>query len=163
MKIPIYRGKSIETNEWVYGTLPVPDELENTPYRKPNDTLKCNNQYVSVNPETVGLCSDIKDSDGILIYEGDIFQLTVRTIFNSNIFSWHKEFITTYLANIENGVCKGRYNAGNFPITQILKNATWGESDECQTYYHTLRVIGNIHDDPSLIEGYKAMGSTRYL
>lgn len=76
----MFRGKDKNGN-WVYGGI--------------NDTKTCiikQYQFIPVEPSTVGRCTGLKDSQGNLIYEGDILQNKYDKIGNSieEVF-WNEE------------------------------------------------------------------------
>src|SRR5574344_354880 len=56
-----HRGKSIEDNKWIYGTVSVSD-----------DRLFINNQEIK--PDTCDQCIDIKDCKKTMIYENDVIR-----------------------------------------------------------------------------------------
>lgn len=81
-----------------------------------------------VDPETVGQCSELPDCDGHEIYEGDIIE---------SAFAAYRALVA--------------FRDGMFV-------ATWGPNTAYQALYGVLRlkglrVIGNIYDNPSLLEG----------
>lgn len=68
----LFRGKSVETNEWVYGSY-ILEKYGNTPYICYFEYgTFVNIKQVEVIPETVGEFTGITDKNGIKIFEGDI-------------------------------------------------------------------------------------------
>ena len=87
-----FRGKSIKTDEWHYGSL----LTNNTDWACITDTLPNN----EVNPDTVSQFTGVCDCDGKEIYEGDIF--TVTHGYPKNITFVVKYYGTAFLATPSN-------------------------------------------------------------
>ena len=67
----LFRGKSVETNEWIYGSY-ILEKYENISYicyfeYESSISIK----QVEVIPETVGEFTGMTDKNGIKIFEGD--------------------------------------------------------------------------------------------
>lgn len=139
-----FRGKRTKNGEWVYGDL-----LQKNSGRKvimtnlhtwgdnPDD-VEPYGEYITVDPNTIGQFTGLKDKNGKEIYEGDIMFLSDR--------GSHKEEVI-----VEHGLYGWMfYNP---------KTATF-YSDGSHTYYAvenyrfmfgTGVCIGNIHDNPELL------------
>ncbi len=139
-----FRGKHIHTNRWVYGGYykhlkrtpnPLGDKVKDddwvhliiksgfSDWNMPKP-LECN----TVNEETIGQYTGLKDKYGRKIYEGDILSYThsaVGTITR----------VVTYKGG-SYGI-EGTITGTHIPFGNILNNE--------------IKVVGNIHDDIELI------------
>lgn len=123
----IFRGKRIDNGEWVEGNLFAPDEVK---HRKAPTEILVGTNIVriswEVDPSTVGQYTGLEDKNGRRIFEGDIVDILTE--------------------NEEIGVVE--YEDGGFLVS----------ADGFCVDFHTnikgtdLDVIGNIHDNPELLE-----------
>ena len=122
-----YRGKSTHNGEWHYGWLTY-SKLHNA-YE-----ITCGNGvYNFVDPETVGQYTGIKDKNGTKIFEGDIVHV--------NGFYLKETKYTDFNYSVE-------YRDGCFILTKQSK----GMKLNLVMYALNSEVIGNIYDNPELLE-----------
>ena len=148
-----FRGKEIDTGKWVYGGLfkePAPPQcFEKTledkywivypnPRYMPDWNLPYEMVRTDVNPETVGQYTGLKDKNGREIYEGDIVLAP----------EWFGSLKCICIYQQENTVNPiqgfGLYSYDSY----FRKYNTLVESDEWDEF----EVIGNIYDNPELLE-----------
>ena len=139
MREILFRGKRTDNGTWAYGYLFCIWERTYLCWGTTNDVPNMK----EVIPETVGQFTGLTDKNGKMIFEGDIVKCT-DTI---NDFEFN--------AVVEFGNPNGEYNWGyqlkfisgeesNFDIL------CWVDMEETGAY---IEVIGNIHDNPELLEG----------
>lgn len=134
MREILFRGKRVDNGEWVEGLL----------WKKKYNTSKLfmsyfpdkddNEEVVVIDPETVGQYTGLKDKNGNKIFEGDIVKW-IDTQFNA------------YKSKVI--YCCDKYN---YPAFDLEKH-----DYECNglQYAHEdcyLEIIGNIHDNPELLQ-----------
>lgn len=134
-----FRGKT-KDGEWVYGSLCTnpydDDDVEIVDHSKvflPRE---------SVLPDTIGQYTGLKDANGKEIYEGDL----VRTAFSERVFgmvAWHSD---GYFYLLESDCIINDY--GESPHSALGEVIKFVIDDTPSR----IQVIGNIHDNPELIE-----------
>lgn len=127
MREILYRGKRVDNGEWVYGYF---EKYNGRTYIN-LQTERLNTggypirEFVEVIPETIGEYTGLCDKNGKKIFEGDICKH--RSNFSG------KDIISVV-----------NYTDGQF-LAMADNNSGFNLSDK-------LEVIGNIHDNPELLE-----------
>nr|DAW98843.1 MAG TPA: YopX protein [Caudoviricetes sp.] len=134
----ICRGKRKDNDEWVEGVAIFTNNkafiLNNAKveFIKGFNENRLNFVLVEVIPETVGQCTGLEDKNGKLIFEGDIVSDKESGLFGKVIS-----------ATTENGFD----GMAGFMVDDV--------DDGLQNYngfWYLVEVIGNIHDNPELLE-----------
>lgn len=140
MREIVFRGKRVDNGEWIVSTtvsrfdkylyMCKSSKCEVT-YDLYNITAIISKKpfFVEVIPETVGQYTGLTDKNGTKIFEGDIVEHTVS--FNGSIRTGYIEYIERYGAFFIRGS---------------------GYSDNQMYAFCNFKVIGNIHDNPELLE-----------
>ena len=122
-----FRGKSLNTGMWVYGDLQHKGKRTFIEYE--------------VDPATVGQYTELKDKNGQEIYEDDI----IECIASDNK---HIRHLVRY-----------NYEKGGYSQLMFMGNGLTCEPYDggliSQNYIYEMGkyVIGNVHDNPELLEG----------
>ena len=122
MRDILFRGKRTDNGEWVYGLLCRVGDTYANIVEKSTEVM------CTVLTNTIGQCTGVTDKNGNEIFEGDI----VKTSHGGS----------TYYAKIE-------WDDGSFWVTNHDIQMPSYISEVSKTY---LEVIGNIHDNPELLE-----------
>ena len=141
-----FRGKSLQTGEWVYGDLLKYADGAQIWYDTENGKWNC-----QVDPKTVGQCTGLKDKEGNKIYTGDITSLVVdgaERRFIVDIETVVRDFVNHpgfYDAISKVAVTAVTFTWNGFKLFPCVdKNGT---SDT-----KLMTITGNIHDNPELLE-----------
>ena len=141
-----FRGKRIDNGEWVYGDLEY-SRIADAAFIHTYGPTKAYAGQFRVDPETVGQYVGEKDKDGNRIFEGDVVECV----------SWNEYFSDPTTGKVMEPFRRRMevvFMAGGFKLVEHLpqpcKDNVWNMIVEGD-----LTVIGNIHDNPELLEGGK--------
>lgn len=142
----LFRGKRIDSGEWVEGYyVPIGEyhyiltgRLELVPY--------LGFEHFLVNSETIGRFTGLTDRNGAKIFEGDIIR-------------WRDDTELTVGGQAET-VCYGRYRDADSAFDDVYAIGFYLRTSggECVTicwldeYKNNFDIIGNIYDNPELLE-----------
>ena len=140
-----FRGKRIDTGEWVYGDL-IENQGQYYIYHATSETTRVNEDNsilvlgVEVDPDTVGQYTGMKDYVGKEIYEGDVLLLSNKNTYQELIVVEH-----------------GPYGWVFYNPKTVLRFKDGSHTYRVVENYGLLfgfgEVVGNIHDNPELLEG----------
>lgn len=130
-----FRGKCIHSDIWCYGNYATNGiEAEIQGYDVYGEDV-IDWREVDVEPDTVGQFTGLKDKNGKEIYEGDIIGCHNPNI--KHLIFYNEE--------------QGRFMAA---LGGDIENDYFGICGlDCSRWNATKEVIGNIHDNPELLEG----------
>ncbi len=137
MREILFRGKRKDNGEWVYGYYVCLNEKSHRIYTGYAET-DCGDYYpdfYEVDPETVGQYTGLTDKNGTKIFEGDIVKREYTL--------WHSETKRTRETQI--GVVSYSNKECGFCLDKVCNLRKPWDGD-------TIEVIGNIHDNPELLE-----------
>lgn len=144
----ICKAKRKDNNEWVTGYYVCLNENCHRIYigYAEKDCGDYYPEYCEVIPKTVGQCTGLKDKNRKLIFEGDIVKINSRVASSET-----RETAETEIGFVEYDIdeCEYRITHVNGTIPEYGKNYSlnlWRFKRD------TNEVIGNIHDNPELLE-----------
>ena len=137
MREILFRAKDEASNKWVYGYyVHLPSaagsvHIMQVPAGNPDE----NNTTYYIIPETVGEYTGVTDKNGKKIFEGDIISYFDRDFLNSEVVFYKNAFMFRFISEYVQKIRQQKYDL-------IFQNVSI-----CG------KVIGNIHDNPELVEG----------
>lgn len=143
----LFRGKT--DNKWVYG---VPIYLRKEAYIVRDFCLGGDYTDDWVEAETVGQFTGLTDKNGKKVFEGDIVKITyndrlTRRLEKEDYESYMKEFCLVEQVVFYKGAFCSKVEIENMPLYRPLGFDLYAKS-----MLKELEVIGNIHDNPELLE-----------
>ena len=125
-----FRGKDMFSGKWLYGAY-IPTEF--TQWREPS--IFDGHHRAEVDGTTIGQYTGYKDADGKEIYEGDVLQSFISDKTNRGVVE---------------------FRGGAWQIwdrTKDKMSECWMLLDWTLFRIERVKVVGNIHDNPELMEG----------
>lgn len=133
MREVLFRGKRVDNGEWVYG---LPYKAK---YGCISSIVNDDEERFLIFPETVGQFTGLTDRNGKNIFEGDIVKIRITQTEDKQTYGDCKYKIGVIVYNGDFALFTCKNNFMNF--------INWAFND-CE-------VIGNIHDNPELLENKK--------
>lgn len=134
MREVLFRGKRVNNGEWVEGNLFIPDK-EDTPTQIciGINIIRINYDVI---PETVGQFTGLTDKNGKKIFEGDIIKTKYGRLC---IVVWFSS--PTYVG-------------WDLKVVETVDNCLHTKKPDFSDLYYSdnLEIVGNIHDNPELLE-----------
>lgn len=127
-----FRGKSIDTNEWLYGDLVRSYDMKRCAILV-ND--RSSYEECEVNPCTVGQFTELYDKNGKEIFEGDVVKWSNGLMYAVKF--WDGMFYAS-IEECNEGIL------GGFPLHRLTEY----EDGKCE-------IVGNIFDNNELLKGGK--------
>ena len=159
MREILFHGKRTDNGEWIEGFY---SAEEYNPYIGKIEYIpriqiigKC--VSLGVIPETVGQYTGLTDKNGVRIFEGDIFKFDDE-VWESSYTSCGTEYDSFAVENY--GVVGFDEDMARFDFIKYKFHENSVEADlhenhtiDFSEFVCELEVIGNIHDNPELLEG----------
>lgn len=140
MREILFRGKRVDNSEWVEGFLTCMNYIDvweqQICYDGQEEINYCTTKSYQVDENTVGQFTGLTDRNGKKIFEGDI----VKEWSNN----WKTPFKTEI--NIYEVVCE------YLGSLQLIRKTEYGENSTLLCRRSVVEVIGNINDNPKLLE-----------
>ena len=146
--VPRFRGRNIETGEWVYGHLFYFDDGRHfisptgtdvvggyggAPAKYRLENLVC----FEIKPETVGQSTGYKDKNGVEIFEGDLVKVSVDNGFD-------------YLFEELSIVKPSKFHSGL--VCSLKSHEVEYRIIHAEILGYEYEVVGNIYENPELLE-----------
>lgn len=136
MREILFRGKRVDNGEWVYGFYENIPEHHIVKLSGKDCIVSINNGLLmEVIPETVGEYTGLTDENGKRIFEGDIVRYRPE------------DWCEPQYSVVE--YCADKWN---YPAFDLDDHCYEGNGLQCAHEEGRCEVIGNIHDNPELLE-----------
>lgn len=153
MREILFRGKRVDNGEWVYGDLLQPTKEGLLNIYEISDYNSLMGERKEVISETIAQYTGLTDKNGKTIFEGDILKIitTVKGDWTKDENGNYKEPKRT-----DCGVVQEDQNTGGYKL-KVYHNGKYKRVSKFDVVHirchYKAEVIGNIHDNPELLEG----------
>ena len=166
MREILFRGKRTDNGKWECGDLLSPNEFNAIPHIVYIDYL---NEYGDIGeistpviPETVGQYTGLTDKNGVRIFEGDIFKFDDE-VWESSYTSCGTEYDSFAVENygvvgFDEDIARFDFIKYKFSENSVEADLHENHTIDFSEFVCELEVIGNIHDNPELLEGGEGNG-----
>lgn len=161
-----FRGKRADNGEWVYGDLVTVETIDGIPTRKeilPFDAVIFD-ATEEVEEDTIGLFTGLHDKNGKEVYEGDILVICEYENMLKGVVCEESEHELFTLDELKGELQQQYKSVIHYEDCSLFAS----EQDGCDIYLASLagdmrksypifeyEVIGNIHDNPELLNEKK--------
>lgn len=146
MREILFRGKD-DCGVWIYGFYVAVGKNSHRMYTGLYETFDYHPTWYNVTPETVGQYTGLEDKNGTKIFEGDI--LKVKSMWHADESNGFEKQTTYWIVEYKKYNCEMGFFV--FGIDRRWhKPLTWS-----RIYNAEAVVVGNIYDNPELMNGGK--------
>ena len=158
MRKILFRGKCVDTNEWIEGYYTF-DGVNHWIERPSVDSALLCMDANSIIPNTLSQFTGICDKNGVKVFEGDIFKFDdeVWASYYTSCGTEYNSWEVVNYAVIGFDDYYGRYDFVKYKFDENSVAADLHENHDIELadFINELEVVGNIYDNPELLEEYR--------
>lgn len=128
-----FRGKRIDNQEWVFGSLDLTANQASILWDRIDNDGDAVPWWADVQPDTVGQFTGFSDKTGKEIYESDILKMSIHDRTETCAVGWNDKIGAWCIAIVGN-----YYSLGSYPLGQWVEEAKF-------------EIIGNMYENRELL------------